>query len=59
METSAEISCPYCGAVNTCPLDPSQGDETLVIDCEVCCRPMELTVRRDEEGDNDIDVGLG
>lgn len=59
MDTSAEFSCPYCGEPNICPLDPSQGDESLVIDCEVCCRPMELTVSRHGDGESDIAVGLG
>ncbi|MDB4798971.1 CPXCG motif-containing cysteine-rich protein, partial [Verrucomicrobia bacterium] len=55
----SEVSCPYCGEPTSCHLDPSQGSEELVIDCEVCCRPMALSVHRDSAGDVSIDVGLG
>lgn len=26
-------------------MEPSDGDAEFVVDCEVCCRPMTVTVR--------------
>jgi hypothetical protein len=45
-----ELRCPYCGEINPLQLEWSfSGD--LVQDCWVCCRPIHLTIRRDEWGD--------
>ena len=46
-----EVTCPYCGETVTIVLDPSSGPEQdYVEDCEVCCRPWQVTVRYDETG---------
>lgn len=44
-----EVECPYCGETMGIYLDP-QTRGRLVQDCEVCCRPWEMEVRRDREG---------
>ena len=51
IDTAAIVSCPYCGADVEITLDPG-GDSTqrYVEDCEVCCRPWQLTVRWDQSG---------
>lgn len=42
---SIRVQCPYCFEWMTLTLEPDvQGD--MVQDCEVCCRPWQLTVRR-------------
>lgn len=49
------ILCPWCGE----PLEIAiEADVVgrMIQDCEVCCQPMELTIRRDGWGDPDIDV---
>ena len=44
-ETDAEVRCPYCGEINEIALDPGSGsDQEYVEDCQVCCRPWNVTV---------------
>lgn len=50
-----EIQCPYCGE----RIEVAVSLETwgsLVQDCEVCCNPIQLTVKRDRYGDADVRV---
>lgn len=45
-------SCPYCGEPVEVDVDPSGGEEQSYIeDCPVCCRPWQVEVRQDPEGD--------
>lgn len=45
-DTAAWVACPYCGAEIELNLDPGGGaTQRYVEDCEVCCRPWQLTVR--------------
>ena len=40
------VHCPYCGESGTVLVDPvGGGHQQYVQDCEVCCRPWEVTVR--------------
>lgn len=45
-----EISCPYCGETIEVLVDPSVEQQSYVEDCQVCCRPMNMTVTVDGEG---------
>ncbi|HTS17919.1 MAG TPA: CPXCG motif-containing cysteine-rich protein [Verrucomicrobiae bacterium] len=38
------ITCPHCGEEFDVPFDLSEGDAEFIVDCEVCCRPMTVTV---------------
>lgn len=39
-------TCPHCWQTNETAADPSAGaEQTYVEDCQVCCRPLVLTVR--------------
>jgi hypothetical protein len=40
----ADITCPHCGETFPINVDTSQGSQTIVEDCTVCCRPMQLTI---------------
>jgi hypothetical protein len=40
-----EITCPHCGEVFPLQIDTSQSEQSLIEDCSVCCRPINLTVR--------------
>jgi hypothetical protein len=42
MQESEEIQCPYCGQTFELALDTTQSDQRFTVDCEVCCRPMEV-----------------
>ena len=43
LETTAEVSCPYCGEVITLFLDLSVEAQTYIEDCSVCCQPMTVS----------------
>jgi hypothetical protein len=51
VDTTAFVSCPYCGAEVEMVLDPGGGSlQEYVEDCEVCCNPWQVVVRYDDEG---------
>jgi len=37
------FTCPACGEEISMVLDPSVRRQTYVEDCEVCCRPIEIS----------------
>ena len=45
-----EFTCPYCGEEISMVLDLSVGRQTYIEDCEVCCKPIEIsfTIEVDE-----------
>ena len=51
---STEVQCPYCGEMVEILLEEDL-EGTMTWDCEVCCRPWTLTVRR-TVGDPVIEV---
>jgi hypothetical protein len=44
-----DIRCPYCGEGFGIVVDASAGDQCYIEDCQVCCRPITITVRMDGE----------
>lgn len=43
MDDEFEVQCPFCGETSQIGIDAdTQG--TLVMDCEVCCNPWQVTV---------------
>lgn len=38
------ISCPFCGESITILVDTSAGSQNYIEDCQVCCRPMQVSV---------------
>jgi len=50
------VHCPYCGEPITLLLDPMEAGSEYVEDCQVCCRPMLVSVVADSEGDLLADV---
>ncbi|MFN2338564.1 MAG: CPXCG motif-containing cysteine-rich protein [Gammaproteobacteria bacterium] len=51
MIEATRIQCPYCGESFDITLDASAGTQSYIEDCEVCCRPIELRVDFDGEGE--------
>jgi hypothetical protein len=50
-DTTAVVSCPYCGESNEIAVDPGSGDDQeYVEDCGVCCQPWTVTVTYDSAG---------
>ena len=44
METEYDFTCPYCWQPISMLLDLSlDATQTYVEDCEVCCRPIQIT----------------
>ncbi|MEA2048869.1 MAG: CPXCG motif-containing cysteine-rich protein [Campylobacterota bacterium] len=37
------FTCPYCWQQISMILDPEEEISTYIEDCEVCCRPIELS----------------
>jgi hypothetical protein len=53
----AECSCPYCGEPISLWLDEGGGSsQKYVEDCSICCRPMQVYVYVDENGEASASV---
>jgi hypothetical protein len=57
LETEFTLTCPYCGESVEISIEPDVMG-TLVQDCEVCCRPWQLSVGY-EQGSRYVDVARG
>lgn len=51
MIDTVTIDCPYCGERYATQVDLSGGSQSYVEDCAICCRPIEIAVRVDEQGE--------
>ena len=49
-----DVQCPYCGEWIGIVIDASVDAQSYVEDCQVCCRPIQLDVRIDEDGTPDV-----
>ena len=56
VEDVVQVICPHCFSTVALYVDPTSVG-SLVEDCEVCCRPWEIAVGRDEQGMPHLDVG--
>lgn len=43
MEIEHFFACPYCWQEISFVLDMSVDEQTYIEDCEVCCRPIQIT----------------
>ncbi|MBR9844902.1 MAG: CPXCG motif-containing cysteine-rich protein [Algicola sp.] len=39
------FQCPYCWETISMLMDISQAEQSYIEDCEVCCNPIQLTIR--------------
>ncbi len=46
-EQEVFFECPYCGEAISMLVDPSAGAEEYIEDCEVCCRPIQISFEVD------------
>lgn len=51
MLPAIDLACPYCGEWITVFVDDSAGDQQYIEDCQVCCRPIQMTVGMDDDGE--------
>ena len=40
-----EVICPYCGSSFTIEADTEEGSYSTIEDCEICCRPIAVSIR--------------
>ncbi len=46
------VTCPYCGEELELFLDEGGGgSQDYIEDCQVCCKPMRVTVAAGDDGD--------
>ena len=50
-----EIQCPYCGELLELRVEEDLRGK-LIQDCDVCCNPIQLEIRRDEWSDPEVRV---
>lgn len=55
MQDSLEVACPWCFEIVELWIDPDT-EGSFVQDCDVCCRPWQVWVARDEDGELVVDV---
>jgi len=49
-EEFVAVRCPYCGERFTTRVDLTAQSSAYIEDCEVCCRPIEFQVEREDSG---------
>lgn len=56
MLPTVDVQCPYCGETITLLVDTSAGAQRYIEDCQVCCRPIVVSMHVDEDGEAQVDV---
>ncbi|MBU6248704.1 MAG: CPXCG motif-containing cysteine-rich protein [Xanthomonadaceae bacterium] len=51
------IDCPYCGEPIEILVEPAEESHRYIEDCQVCCRPITVSVQVDMDGS--VTVGAG
>lgn len=59
MEAAAEFACPWCGQIGTVSVDTGTACQRFTVDCEVCCRPVELVATCEPGEILSLEVGSG
>lgn len=54
LQEEQKISCPYCGELITLLIDCTIAQQSYIEDCQVCCRPINLHVDVDSNGDAQV-----
>jgi hypothetical protein len=49
-EEFVAVQCPYCGERLETRVDLTADEPSYIEDCQVCCRPIEFTVEREQNG---------
>jgi hypothetical protein len=44
MQELGSIHCPFCGQYFELVIDTSQPEQQFTVDCEICCRPLLVSV---------------
>jgi transcription elongation factor Elf1 len=59
MQPTEEIQCPYCGQTFEITIDTSVRNQRFTTDCEICCRPFEVSVECEDGEVIALDVFAG
>ncbi len=51
MIEETRIECPYCGETFDTTIDGSAGNQSYIEDCQICCRPIEISIQIDADGE--------
>ena len=43
------FQCPYCWESISMLIDSSQSQQSYIEDCEVCCNPIQLVIRTENQ----------
>lgn len=50
MEDPVSVACPWCGETFVTFFDGSAGGQSYIEDCQVCCKPIEMTFTQAHDG---------
>jgi hypothetical protein len=50
LEEFVAVQCPYCGERLETRVDLTADEPSYIEDCQVCCRPIEFIVEREQSG---------
>ena len=53
---SRTVECPYCGETIEVLIDCSVDEQSYIEDCQVCCRPINVTVSPGYDGGLEVQV---
>ena len=56
MEVTRRVCCPHCGQSFELVIDTSAGYQRLDMDCEICCKPLEVVVECEPGTIESLDV---
>jgi Cysteine-rich CPXCG len=59
MEVSQTIQCPFCGQSLEIVIDTQTASQRFTTDCEVCCRPIDVSVECEPGEVVSVDVQPG
>ncbi|MBD64828.1 MAG: CPXCG motif-containing cysteine-rich protein [Halobacteriovoraceae bacterium] len=48
-EQEVFFQCPFCGETISMVFELYYGEQTYIEDCQVCCRPIQITYSSDGE----------
>jgi hypothetical protein len=48
--------CPYCGEKISMILESLYGGQSYIEDCEVCCRPIEISYKVEDNQITSVDI---
>lgn len=51
IEQDRTVTCPYCGEAVGLVVNCTLSLQEFVEDCQVCCRPIQISVSVDSEGE--------